>query len=127
VPTELSFVPALAALIEFGGAVIVAVAVARALVALAAGAGVERARLLVIAGSLSGLGYKSAATLLKAIELGTWHGIGAFAAIFALRTVIKQVLTWEQSRILEPVGEAEGGFQAVTRRSEHEAPGRVAR
>jgi len=114
VPTELPLVPALAGMIEFGGAVIVAVAVGRALTALAGGAGIERARLLVIAGSLSALGYKSAATLLKAIELGTWHGIGAFAAIFALRTMIKQALTWERSRIVEPVGKAEGRFTNAT-------------
>lgn len=88
-----------AALIEFGGAVIVAWAVVRALVVLAARGSINQARLVVIAGSLSALGYKSAATLLKAIELGTWHGIGAFAAIFALRTLLKQFLTWEGSRL----------------------------
>ena len=90
----------LAALIEFGGALIIAVAVARALAALATGSGIEEARLIVIAGSLSALGYKSAATLLKAIELGTWRAIATFAAILTLRTFIKQVLLWERSRLL---------------------------
>ena len=88
-----------AALIEFGGAAIIAWAVARALFVLATRGEINQARLVVIAGSLSALGYKSAATLLKAIELGTWHGIGAFAAIFTLRTAIKQFLTWERSRL----------------------------
>lgn len=97
--TDLPLVATLAALIEFGGALIVAVAVVRALASLATGGGIDHARLLVIAGSLSALGYKSAATLLKAIELGSWRGIGTFAAIFALRTVIKQMLVWERSRI----------------------------
>ena len=98
-PADLPFVATLAALIEFGGAVIVTVAVVRALLALATGAGIDVARRLVISGSLSGLGYKSAATLLKAIEFGTWRGIGMFAAIYTLRTVIKQLLIWEESRL----------------------------
>ena len=89
-----------AASIEFGGAVIVTVAVFRALVGLMMGSTIDRARLIMIAGSLSALGYKSAATLLKAIELGSWRGIGSFAAIFALRTIIKQMLTGERSRLM---------------------------
>lgn len=97
--TDFPLVALLAALIEFGGAIIIAVAVARALTGLVTGRSIGHARLTVIAGSLSALGYKSAATLLKAIELGSWHGIGAFAAIFALRTVIKQMLVWEQGRL----------------------------
>ena len=56
--------------------------------------------MIVITGSLSALGYKSAATLLKAIELGSWHGIGMFAAIFTLRTAIKRTLVWEKSRLV---------------------------
>ena len=99
---ELPLVATLAALIEFGGAVIVAVAVVRALAGLATGGSIGEARLIVIGGSLSALGYKSAATLLKAIELGSWHGIGTFAAIFTLRTVIKQLLVWERSRLVRP-------------------------
>ncbi len=98
-PADLDLIAGAAALIEFGGAMIVAWAVARALFVLATRRGIHQARLVVIAGSLSALGYKSAATLLKAIELGTWHGIGAFAAIFTLRTLLKQFLTWERRRL----------------------------
>ena len=98
---DLDLIATAAALIEFGGAVIVAWAVLRALAVLAT-SGIDQARLVVIAGSLSALGYKSAATLLKAIELGTWRGIGAFAAIFTLRTAIKQFLTWERARLTLP-------------------------
>lgn len=98
--TDLPLVAILAALIEFGGAIIIAFAVLRALAGLATGSSIGDARLIVIAGSLSALGYKSAATLLKAIELGSWHGIGAFTAIFTLRTVIKQTLVWERSRLM---------------------------
>ena len=98
-PAELPLVATVTALIEFGGAVIITFAVVRALAALATGAGVDQARLLVIGGSLSALGYKSAATLLKAVELGTWGGIGTFTAIFTLRTVIKRLLMWERARL----------------------------
>ena len=90
---------AVAALIEFGGAIIVTAAVLRALLALIGAGGIDRARRLVIAGSLGGLGFKSAASLLKALELGTWHAIGAFAAIYSLRTAIKRLFLWEQSRL----------------------------
>lgn len=92
-------IPLAAALIEFGGALVVAVAVIRALLALAAGRGTEPARLLVIDGALTALGFKTAATLLKAIELGTWRSIATFTAILTLRTVLKQFLLWEQRHI----------------------------
>lgn len=87
-----------AALIEFGGTVIVTVAVVRALVALGSD-GIEAARLAVIGGSLGALGFKTAASLLKALELGTWHAIGTFAAILTLRTLIKRLFVWEQRRL----------------------------
>jgi len=45
--------------------------------------------------------------LLKTIELQTWAQIGAFFAIFALRTLIKRVFTWESQRITP--GPASGG------------------
>lgn len=96
---DLPLVATMAAVIEFGGAIIITTGVVRALIALAAGESIGRARLLVIAGALSGLGFKTAATLLKAIELGTWHGIAVFAAIFTLRTFIKQVFVWERTRL----------------------------
>lgn len=59
----------------------------------------ETARLLIIQGSLWGLSLKTAASLLKTIELQTWAQIGAFASIFALRTLIRSVMTWEEQRI----------------------------
>lgn len=101
-PTDLPLLTTLAALIEFGGAVIVAAAVVRALAQLTRGAGPDGARRLVIEGALSALGFKTAATALKAIELGTWHGIGMFATIFALRTLIKQALLRERAHLVYP-------------------------
>lgn len=57
------------------------------------------ARLLVTEGALAGLSLKVAATLLKPLELQTWHQIGLFAVTFALRTVLKRLFTWEQTRL----------------------------
>ena len=58
-----------------------------------------RVRLLVIEGALWGLSLKTAASLLKTIELQSWDQIGAFAAIFALRTLVKRVMTWERRHL----------------------------
>ena len=88
-----------AGLIEFGGAVIVTVAVVRAFTALVTGAGIDRARLLVIGGTLGALGFKTAATLLKALEFETWRAVGVFAAIFTLRTVVKRLFLWERREL----------------------------
>lgn len=96
---NLPIIATLAVVIEFGGAIIITAGAVRALVALAVGEGIDRARLLMIAGALSGFGFKTAATLLKAIELGTWHGIATFAAILTLRTFIKQMFAWERKRL----------------------------
>lgn len=56
-------------------------------------------RLLVIQGSLWGLSLKTAASLLKTIEIRSWEQIAAFTAILALRTLVKRVMTWEESRL----------------------------
>ena len=74
-----------AVLIEFGGSVVIAVAVVRGLAGITAGLGsrhaVVRGRLLVADGVVAALGYKTATTLLKTIELQSWTAIGMFAAI----------------------------------------------
>ena len=75
-----------AVVIEFGGSVVIAVAVARG-------------RLLDADGVVAALGFKTAATLLKTIELQSWAAIGMFAAILTLRTVVKRVLVWEEVRL----------------------------
>ncbi len=58
-----------------------------------------RAQALMIEGSLWGLGPKTAASLLKTLVVHDWNGILAFAAILALRTVLKRLFIWEQQRI----------------------------
>lgn len=92
-----------AVLIEFGGSAIIAVACLRGLAVMATGRGTHAAivggRLLVADGVIAALGYKTAATLLKTIELQTWTAIGMFAAILTLRTLVKRVLVWEEARL----------------------------
>ncbi|MDX7954008.1 DUF1622 domain-containing protein [Lichenihabitans sp. Uapishka_5] len=92
-----------AVLIEFGGSLFVVAGCMRALGALvlsrATHAGIVRCRLLVADGVIAALGFKTAATLLKTIELQTWNAILSFAAIFALRTVVKRFLVWEEHRL----------------------------
>ena len=57
-------------------------------------------RLLVIEGALWGLSLKTSASLLKTIQIQDWNQIGAFAAILALRTVLRRVMAWEEHRLL---------------------------
>lgn len=96
-------ISAAATLIEFGGSIIVVSGCLRGLYAMVADrgthAGIDRARLLVAEGVVAALGYKTAATLLKTIELRTWRAILMFTAILVLRTVIKRVLVSEEDRL----------------------------
>ncbi|MFC4455781.1 DUF1622 domain-containing protein [Deinococcus sonorensis] len=64
-----------------------------------AGTRITAARLLVAEGALAGLNFKVAATLLRTIELHSWPEIGMFVAVFALRTLLKRVFSWEQRRL----------------------------
>lgn len=87
------------AMIEMVGALIIAGYCLAALVALARGRGPAAARLLIGQGALTGLGYTLAATLLKTLVLLSWQQIAMFAAIFALRTLLKRLFVWEQGRL----------------------------
>ena len=60
---------------------------------------IVRGRLVVADGIISALGYKTAATLLKTVELQTWTAIGMFAAILTLPMLVKQALLWEERRL----------------------------
>lgn len=86
-------------LIEFIGALFIGGYAGGAFVVLLRYKDRERARLLVIEGALLGLSIKLAATLLKTIELHTWEQILMFTAILALRTLLKRVFLWEQTRL----------------------------
>ncbi len=89
-----------ASLIEFAGALLIVGYIGVALVTLVRSGNIIKARLLVADGAITGLSFKVAGTLLKTIGLHTWQQILMFAAIFALRTVLKRVFTWERTRLL---------------------------
>ena len=106
-PTTIRWtIHAAAVLIEFGGSLFVIVGCLRGFAALALGgagtAAIVRCRLCVADGVIAALGFKTAATLLKTIELQTWNAILTFAAIFALRTFVKHFLVWEERRLQTP-------------------------
>ena len=93
----------LATLIEFGGGLLVMFGCARGLLWLAVGFGsrtsIVAARLAVADGIVAALGFKTAATLLKTIELRSWEAILMFVAVFALRTLVKQALVREEAQL----------------------------
>ncbi|WP_420596403.1 DUF1622 domain-containing protein [Deinococcus sp.] len=89
-----------ALLIEAVGSLYVLVYVLAALWALRQGSRhLTEARLLIADGVLAALNFKVAATLLKTLELQSWQQIAVFAAIFALRTVLKRFFTWERRQL----------------------------
>lgn len=88
-----------AVLIEFIGALIIIGSLLASLVIIVQTRNVERGRYLVTAGVLAGLSFKVAGTLLRTIQLQTWHQILMFIAILALRTVLKRFFVWEQGRL----------------------------
>ena len=45
---------------------------------------------MVTQGAITGLDFKLAATFLKTMTLLDWHQIGMFAALYAIRFMIKQ-------------------------------------
>ena len=91
----------LARVIEFVGALVIAAAMVRALLAIGSGwsnAALNRARLLLANGVVGALGLMTASTLLKTITLASWSAIGMFAAVLALRTLVKRALAAEVER-----------------------------
>ncbi len=90
--------------IEFAGALLIVGHCIAGLVELARSRDLAAARLLVIQGSLWGLSLKTAASLLKTIEIHGWEQIAAFAAIFALRTLVKRVMVWEEAHLRGAAG-----------------------
>ena len=88
-----------ASIIEFIGALLIIAYMLVALIALLRTRDVVSARLLVADGVITGLSFKLAGTLLKTIELRTWQQVLMFIAIFALRTLLKRLFTWERARL----------------------------
>ena len=89
-----------ALVIEVAGSLLLLSYVLVALTALIRRHGLERSRLLLADGAIFALGFKTGASLLKTLELGTWRQIGAFAAIFALRTVLKRAIAADKATLL---------------------------
>ncbi len=86
----------IALLIEAAGSLLLLGFVLAATWAMLRGEGPERARLLVAEGAVLALGFKTGASLLRTLDLPTWSSIAAFAAILALRTLLKRVFVAEQ-------------------------------
>lgn|SRR5579859_2878072 len=89
--------------IEFGGALFIVGYILASLVVLLRHRDITRARLLVADGVITGLSFKLAGTLLKTLTLQSWQQIAMFIAIFALRTILKRLFTWERQRLQQRV------------------------
>ena len=86
--------------IEAAGSLLLLSYVMLALTALFRRHGLERSRLLLADGAILALGFKTGASLLKTLELGTWRQIGAFAAILALRTILKRAFAADKAALM---------------------------
>jgi len=88
-------------LIEAVGGIVIALAMLRAVTAGArlrlSDEGAESMRRIMAGGVVTALSLMTAATLLRTITLRSWSAIGMFAAILALRTLVKRTLSAEAS------------------------------
>ena len=93
----------IAATIEFLGALLIVVYAVRAVgIVLRERQAIDRAKWMVTQGAITGLDFKLAATLLKTMTLLDWHQIGMFAAMYAIRFMIKQAFRRaQQEEMLE--------------------------
>ena len=90
---------AIALLIEAAGSLVLVGFVLAAAGALLRGHGADAARLLIAEGAVLALSLKTGATLLRTTDLPDWNRIGMFAAVLALRTMLKRVLAAEAARL----------------------------
>lgn len=98
-PTDLLSAHAGILLLDLVGGLLVAGYVVAGVVTLVRTGSITQARLRVAEGAILGLSLKTAATLLKTLELHTWEQIGLFAVVFGLRTLLKQLFVWESGRL----------------------------
>lgn len=103
----LSLVAGIALAIEAAGSALLLGYVGAALLALARQRGLERCRLLLADGAVFSLGFKTAASLLKTLELNTWRQIGAFVAVLTLRTVLKRAFAAEKASLARSASSVE--------------------
>lgn len=92
-------VGAAALAIEAAGSLLLVGYVVAAVFALVTRQGLECCRLLLADGAVFALGFKTGASLLKTLELNSWHQIGAFLAVLTLRTVLKRVFVAEKAAL----------------------------
>ena len=85
-----------AAIIEFVGALMITGHIIGAIYILINTFSIYPARQMVANGAITGLDFKLAATLLKALTLLQWQQIGTFAAIFSIRFILKHAFLTEQ-------------------------------
>jgi uncharacterized membrane protein len=85
--------------IDLAAAVVITGYAAAAVIRLVRTRDVNRARLVMADGVVSGLGVLVVATLLTTIVLQTWSDIGLFAVIFGLRTLLRRLFDWEKERL----------------------------
>ncbi len=91
-----------AGFVELFGALIISFYALGSLIALATPKStdpIRAARLHIAEGVLAGLTFKVAATLLKTLVLFSWNQIAAFAAVLALRTLLKHLFAWEAEKL----------------------------
>lgn len=86
-------------LVDAAAAVVIGYSVIMAILSVLRVHGSDAARLLIARGVLSALGFSVAGSLLKIIALQTWEQIRLFAFVFVLRTSLKRVFAWEETRI----------------------------
>lgn len=89
----------LAALIEFGGALIVTVYCGLAGIRVLRERQPEGARAMVAMGAIMGLNFKLAATLLKTLIVLSGSQVAMLALVLALRTVLKWTFARERGRL----------------------------
>jgi uncharacterized membrane protein len=96
--------------VQFGAALLIAGYAVAAVVALARTREIERARLVLADGVVTGLSLLVVAALLRMILLESWQDIGLFAATFCLRTLLKRLFVWEEARLRQsPARRANAG------------------
>ena len=88
-----------ASIIEFIGALLIVCYILAALYAVLRGRRIIDAQQIVADGAIAGLNFKLAGTLLKTIVVHSWQQILMFAAIFALRIILKRLFTWERAKL----------------------------
>ncbi len=75
------------------GAIVISIYTAQAFASLIWMADMRYAQRKVAEGGLTALSLMVAGTLIKTLELRSWHQIGLFAIVFALRTLVKHSLS----------------------------------